>query len=385
MMEKPDVDSIDGLSPGDLDRPEDDVAATRARPSARSPRSTTTCACSTRAIGKPHCPVCGRPIAGQTLGGDRRPDPAAPRGDEVHGQRAGRARPQGRVSATSSRSCGRKGFTRVKVDGEQQLLEEPTDARQEVQAHDRGGRRPARDEAGPAARGSRSRSRPQRQLADGLVVDRRARRRATHVLSENFACPEHGVWLPELEPRIFSLQLAARRLPALHRPRRRSRRSTPTCSCPTRRSRSARARSSPGRSATRASTSPSSRRSPTATRSTSRRRGRTSTRSSRTSSSSAPNGDQVYVQYRNRMGRKRSYMLAFEGIVASLERRYRETDSSQQRERIEEYMSFRPCPVCHGARLKPEVLAVTVGGAEHPRVHAACRCSGRSSSSTGST
>jgi excinuclease ABC subunit A len=53
--------------------------------------------------------------------------------------------------------------------------------------------------------------------------------------------------------------------------------------------------------------------------------------------------------------------MAFEGLVPSLERRYRDTDSSQQRERIEEYMSFRPCPVCHGARLKPEVLAVTVG------------------------
>jgi excinuclease ABC subunit A len=72
-------------------------------------------------------------------------------------------------------------------------------------------------------------------------------------------------------------------------------------------------------------------------------------------------GDRVYVQYRNRMGRRRSYMLAFEGIVSSLQRRYRETDSAQQRERIEEYMSFRPCPVCKGARLKPEVLAVTVG------------------------
>ena len=73
-------------------------------------------------------------------------------------------------------------------------------------------------------------------------------------------------------------------------------------------------------------------------------------------------GDKIYVQYRNRMGRRRSYMLAFEGIVPSLQRRYRETDSSQQRERIEEYMSFRPCPACNGARLKPEVLAVTVGG-----------------------
>jgi excinuclease ABC subunit A len=62
------------------------------------------------------------------------------------------------------------------------------------------------------------------------------------------------------------------------------------------------------------------------------------------------------------MGRRRSYMLAFEGIIPSLERRYRETDSGSQRERIEEYMSFRPCPVCNGARLKPEVLAVTVGG-----------------------
>jgi len=72
-------------------------------------------------------------------------------------------------------------------------------------------------------------------------------------------------------------------------------------------------------------------------------------------------GERIYVSYRNRMGRKRSYMLAFEGLVANLQRRYRETDSSSMRERIEEYMSFRPCPECHGARLKPEVLAVTVG------------------------
>ena len=72
-------------------------------------------------------------------------------------------------------------------------------------------------------------------------------------------------------------------------------------------------------------------------------------------------GDRVYVTYRNRMGRKRAYMLAWDGLIPSLERRYKETDSQSQRERIEEYMSFRPCPVCKGARLKPEVLAVTVG------------------------
>src|SRR5256885_11242615 len=72
-------------------------------------------------------------------------------------------------------------------------------------------------------------------------------------------------------------------------------------------------------------------------------------------------GEKIYVQYRNRMGRRRQYMLAFDGIVASLQRRYKETDSSTQRERIEEYMSLRPCPVCKGARLKREVLAVTIG------------------------
>ena len=72
-------------------------------------------------------------------------------------------------------------------------------------------------------------------------------------------------------------------------------------------------------------------------------------------------GERIFVTYRNRMGRKRQYTMAFEGLANNLQRRYRETDSSQQRDRIEEYMSFRPCPECDGARLKPEVLAVTIG------------------------
>jgi excinuclease ABC subunit A len=73
-------------------------------------------------------------------------------------------------------------------------------------------------------------------------------------------------------------------------------------------------------------------------------------------------GERVYVSYRNRMGRRRSYMAPLEGVVPSLERRYRETDSEYSRERIEEYMSIRPCPECNGARLRPESLAVQVGG-----------------------
>src|SRR5207247_3564727 len=74
------------------------------------------------------------------------------------------------------------------------------------------------------------------------------------------------------------------------------------------------------------------------------------------------NGDRLYISYRNRFGRRRSYTTTFEGIVPNLERRYRETDSDYSREKIEEYMSVRPCPECDGARLRPESLAVRIAG-----------------------
>jgi excinuclease ABC subunit A len=73
-------------------------------------------------------------------------------------------------------------------------------------------------------------------------------------------------------------------------------------------------------------------------------------------------GEPVHVTYRNRYGRRRSYATRFEGIVPNLERRYRETDSEWTREKIEEFMSLRPCPACGGARLRAESRAVLVGG-----------------------
>ncbi len=70
--------------------------------------------------------------------------------------------------------------------------------------------------------------------------------------------------------------------------------------------------------------------------------------------------DQVHVRYRNRYGRERSYYANYEGVVPFLERRLDQTESDAQRERYEGYMRDVPCPVCKGARLKPEVLAVTL-------------------------
>jgi excinuclease ABC subunit A len=71
--------------------------------------------------------------------------------------------------------------------------------------------------------------------------------------------------------------------------------------------------------------------------------------------------DQVHVRYRNRYGRVRSYYTGFEGVVQWLERRHSDTDSEWSRDKYEGYMRDVPCAACGGARLKPEVLAVTVG------------------------
>ncbi|TFV88589.1 excinuclease ABC subunit UvrA [Blastococcus sp. CT_GayMR16] len=72
--------------------------------------------------------------------------------------------------------------------------------------------------------------------------------------------------------------------------------------------------------------------------------------------------DQVHVRYKNRYGRERSYYAAFEGVMPFLERRHEDTDSDYARDKYEGYMRDVPCPVCHGTRLKPEILAVKLMG-----------------------
>jgi excinuclease ABC subunit A len=72
--------------------------------------------------------------------------------------------------------------------------------------------------------------------------------------------------------------------------------------------------------------------------------------------------EQVYVRYQNRYGRTRAYHTSYEGVVPYLNRRYAEAESDSVRERVESYMREVPCPTCKGARLRPESLAVTVAG-----------------------
>jgi excinuclease ABC subunit A len=71
---------------------------------------------------------------------------------------------------------------------------------------------------------------------------------------------------------------------------------------------------------------------------------------------------EVYVKYKNRYGRQRAYWTTYEGCIPNIERRYDETDSDSAREKLEQFMREIPCRACKGQRLKPESLAVTVGG-----------------------
>lgn len=72
--------------------------------------------------------------------------------------------------------------------------------------------------------------------------------------------------------------------------------------------------------------------------------------------------EQLAIRYTPQNGQTKTYNVHFEGVIPNLDRRYKQTDSEGIREEIEGYMTARICPDCRGARLKPEALAVTVGG-----------------------
>ncbi len=75
-----------------------------------------------------------------------------------------------------------------------------------------------------------------------------------------------------------------------------------------------------------------------------------------------PDDEKVRVNYRNFKGYNRTYETQFQGVISNLQRRYQETDSEYIRSKLEDFMSVRACPVCHAKRLRPLALAVTVSG-----------------------
>ena len=164
-MDKPDVDFIEGLSPGGLASTRSPRPRTLAPPSAPSPRSTTTSACSTPAPAAPHCPICGAPIERQT------PQQIVDRVLALEeGTRFQVLAPviRGRKGEYVElfRQLQTQGFSRARVDGETHAPRRPAQARQAEEAHDRGRRRPAGGqglEQAPAHRLGRDRAQPRRR------------------------------------------------------------------------------------------------------------------------------------------------------------------------------------------------------------------------------
>ncbi len=370
MMEKPDVDSIDGLSPAiSIDQ----------KTTSRNPRSTVGTVTEIydylrllyARVGRPHCPVCGRPIAGQSQESIVDQVLQLPEGTKFT-VNAPVVRDRKGEYKDVLEELRADGFTRVKVDGEQRLLEEDIvlDKKRKHTIEvvvDRLSMKPdlrqrlAQSIETAAGLAAGLVAIDVLDSADGDDDQGRPRGEETMLFSENFACPEHGVSLAELEPRIFSFN-------------------SPHGACPRCTGLGAQLEVDPdlvvpdptlaiGEGALVPWSVMNSNFYESVIQGIADRwevdletPWAELPQEQRDLFLDGTGGERVYVQYRNRMGRKRSYMLSFEGIVKSLERRYRETDSSQIRERIEEYMSFRACPACGGARLKPEVLAVTVGG-----------------------
>src|SRR5262245_29847993 len=360
-MDKPDVDSIEGLSPAiSIDQ----------KTTSRNPRSTVGTVTEIydylrllwARIGHPHCHICGKPIAGQSaeqiidqvmeLAEGTRFMVLAP---VVRGRKGEYGKALDELRA--------EGFQRAKVDGELRMLEDEIVLDKKFK-HDISvvvDRLVMRDDVRKRLADSIETA---VALADGMVEIETVPREGTGTVtlySEKFACPDHGPVIPELEPRIFSFNSphgACERCTGLGS----MMEIDPELVVP-----------DPSLSIGEGALAPWS-----------------------NSSSSyydqitqalaekyridleAPwseldaddrelflygtDGERVEVSYRNRYGRRRSYATRYEGIIPNLERRYRETDSEWTREKIEEFMSLVPCPACKGSRLRPESRAVLVGG-----------------------
>jgi excinuclease ABC subunit A len=392
-MDKPDVDSIEGLSPAiSIDQ----------KTTSRNPRSTVGTVTEIydylrllwSRVGKPHCPICGRPIVGQSA--EQIIDQAMELGEGT------------RFMVMAPLVRGRKGeygklleelrtdgFQRVKIDDRVRMLEESIvlDKRYKhdisvvvdrlVMRHDlrkrladsietavgraeglveieivgASGKDASPEEERPRATGAKGVRSASAQIVPGEVPPAGT----VFTFSERFACPEHGPSLVELEPRIFSFNSphgACERCTGLGS----QMEIDPELLVP-----------DPSLSMREGAIVPwansVSNYYEQVTEAIAERYDvdldtpwEDLSQEDRDLFLHGTDGEKLQISYRNRYGRRRSYATRFEGIVKNLQRRYKETESEGTREKIEQYMSLRTCPVCDGARLRAESRAVLVGG-----------------------
>ena len=360
-MDKPDVDSIEGLSPAiSIDQ----------KTTARNPRSTVGTVTEIHdylrlmfaRIGIPHCPDCGREIRQQSVDEMVAAILALPEGTRIQLlSPVVRAR-KGEHTKLLEQAL-KDGFLRVRIDGEMHSLDEAPKLDKQKKhtieiVVDR-----------LVVRGESIRQRLTDSLetamkqSGGLVTVQRLDTNEEIAFSQNYACPECGVNIEELAPRMFSFN-------------------NPYGACPECSGLGTLMKISPDLCI------------PDKTKSL--HEGAVSCMGWNSSgegqsfagsmfdalaehfgfSADVPvkdlppkamdiilygtNGKKIPVKYHTVAGHG-EYMTAFEGVIPALERRYRETASDNMKAAYEQYMAHETCPCCHGKRLKKESLAVTVG------------------------
>lgn len=369
-MEKPDVDSIEGLSP---------AVSIDQKATSRNPRSTVGTVTEVydylrllfARVGIPHCPVCGREVVRQS---------AQEIVDAIEKMPAGT-----RILILAPIVRGRKGtyqavfdeirkagFVRVRVDGTVYSLDdEITLDRYKIHNIEAVVDRLVLSQAESAEDEQAARSRltdsveTALKVGEGYLIVQNLSSDPPQDLfySEHLACPEHGVSLPEIEPRTFSFN-------------------TPHGACPDCQGLGSKLEIDPDllipdkeRSLNDGAIIALEWNGP-------RDQGGyywqmveavaaryhidlnapvyTIPKEKLDKILYGTGGEEIRVHFHGRNDRRSSYQTAFEGVIPNLERRFRETSSEYIRNKITEFMSDRPCPTCHGSRLRPEALAVTV-------------------------
>ncbi len=358
--EKPDVDSIDGLSP---------VISIDQKTTSRNPRSTVGTVTEIydylrllyARVGHPHCPNCGREIRRQSV--DEMVDAVYAMGE---GTRIVLMAPviRGKKGEYEKllQDAHKSGFVRVRIDGEMYELEDPPKLNKQKKHQidlvvDRIAVRPeARQRIADSMETAM-------QQSGGLVTALNHDTGEETIFSQNYACPECGVNLPELTPRLFSFN-------------------NPMGACASCGGLGFRLKVNealivpdPGKSLHEGAinvTGWNSGEADSIAGQTFEALSRQLGFSLDTPYADLPEditeklmyglGDEkLTVIYETPFG-KREYHTTYEGVIPSLERRYRETGSDTMKAVYQEYMTETPCPVCSGKRLKREVLGVTVNG-----------------------
>jgi excinuclease ABC subunit A len=356
-MDKPDVDYIEGLSPAiSIDQ----------KTTSRNPRSTVGTVTEIydylrllfARAGRPHCPQCGKPISQQTV--EQMVDQilTLPEGTRlsvlapvIHGKKGEHQKVLDDIR--------KDGYARVRVDGEvmeisaEIKLEKTKKHNIEVVVD----RIAIRDGIAPRLADSIETA---LKLAEGLVVIDVVGGKEL-IFSQNFACPDCGISLPEIAPRMFSFN-------------------NPYGACPECTGLGNNMEIDPALVVPDGSKSLIDGALAAFSKNTNswfmcqlealvEKRGHSLysvwdelPAAVRQEILWGAGEEKFTFEYENLRGERRMHHTHYEGAVPTLARRYKESGSDWSREDIEEYMSTKPCPACRGARLKPEVLAVKVGG-----------------------